>query len=322
MDQVGNKRGSDDDDDISPSPKRRRSQQVLTRTSSGKLILKPRAASDRSNPSDRDQLVRVAKETLSVLPGLLITRPDVNSHGFLCDGKQVDRLDQSFCPRLPKTKVRVINSDTIEAALQLPRRSSERPICVLNMANSIRAGGGFRKGALAQEEALCYRSSLSFTLKMRHYPIPDKASIYSPTVLVIRDSLANGHELLDCRDPSQLPVISVVSAAAIYKPDTKFAAAIAGDVYARGDDRSLMREKMRIVLRTAIRNKHRKIVLGAFGCGAFENPLKEVCTLWAAVLKELEFSGGWWEKVVFAVLSRPGEPNFPEFHHVLDGLEV
>ncbi|EXJ85983.1 hypothetical protein A1O1_06352 [Capronia coronata CBS 617.96] len=324
-----NKRGSDhdDDDDYKPSPpKRRRSQRVLTRTPSGQLISKP-PASGPPKPFDRDQLAYTARETIRLLPGLLITRPDAKPDGFLCQKHQVGPLDQTFCPRLPKTKVRVINSDTIEAALQISRRSSDKPICVLNMANAIHAGGGFRKGALAQEEALCYRTSLSYSLKIRHYPIPDKAAIYSPTILVIRDSLANGHGVLDARDPSRLPVISVVSAAAIHKPKTKVLAnanlpPAMSAVYTSAGDRELMREKMRIVLRTAIRNRHRKIVLGAFGCGAFANPLKEVGDLWVSVLKDFEFAGGWWEEVIFAVLSSPKDPNFDWYHKVLHGLEV
>lgn len=326
MDTTRNKRGSDDDDDdddyILPCPpKRRRSQRVLTFTPTGKLVAKPSSALGKPEPTDRAQLAYVAKETISVLPGLLLTRPDAKPHGFLYEKNEVDPLDQRFCPNLSKIKIRVINSDTIDAALQIPRGPKDKPVCVLNMANAIHAGGGFRKGALAQEEALCYRSSLSFSLKLRFYPIPDKAAIYSPTVLVIRDGLDKGHKLLDCRAPSHLPLISVVSAAAIHKPDTKKVSATSA-VYARAADRLLMLEKMRIILRTAIKNKHRKMVLGAFGCGAFENPAEEVCSLWGSVLKEIEFSGGWWEEVVFAVLSRPGDPNFERFRKTLDGLEV
>jgi uncharacterized protein (TIGR02452 family) len=272
--------------------------------------------------------VKVAKETISVLPGLLLTRPDAKPDGYLYDKDRIAPLDQSFCPRFPKTRVRVISSDTIDAALQLGRGPSDKPICILNMANAIHAGGGFTTGALAQEEVLCYRTSLHFTLKLRFYPLPDRAAVYSPTVLVIRDSLANGHKLLDCRDPRQLPVISVVSAAAIYQPSVACKLCqpkeLSHNFYARGEDRDLMKEKIRIILRTAIKNKHRKIVLGAFGCGAFRNPPKEVACLFADVLLEPEFSGGWWEDVVFAVLNQgfAGKMNFDWFERELAGLMV
>ncbi|KIX94432.1 uncharacterized protein Z520_09818 [Fonsecaea multimorphosa CBS 102226] len=299
-------------------------QGILSFSSAGKLQTRPPTT---PKAQDRDQLVKIAKETISVLPGLLLTRPDANPDGYLYEKDAATPLDQSFCPRLPKTKIRVISSDTIDAALQLSHGPAQKSVCVLNMANAIRAGGGFKNGALAQEEALCYRTSLHFTLKLRFYPIPDKAAIYSPTVLVIRDSLANGHKLLDCQDPRKLPVISVVSAAAVFQPSLGHSPAVTNQdtskFYARREDREMMRDKMRVILRTAIKNRHRKIVLGAFGCGAFQNPPKEVARLWSEVLQEPEFSGGWWEEIVFAVLRQgSSDSNFKLFSQELDGVLV
>ena len=189
------------------------------------------------------------------------------------------------------------------------------------MANALHAGGGFKHGALAQEEALCYRSSLFFTLKLRHYPLPDLSALYSPHVLIIRASLAAGHQLLDLRDPARLPVLSVVSVAAVCIPTTKTVADGKGgqkQTYAKDNDRQLMQEKMRVVLRVAVREGHTRVVLGALGCGAFRNPNWEVAELWKKVLEEQEFAGRW-EEVVFAVL---GKENFDVFDRVLSGLRV
>ncbi|KAJ9607003.1 hypothetical protein H2200_009014 [Cladophialophora chaetospira] len=300
-------------------------QSKLAWASDGRLRARPPTT---PKSEDRDQLVKVAKETISILPGLLLTRPDAKADGYLYEKDATTPLDQSFCPKLPNTKVRVVSSDTIDAALKLHRGPHEKPVCILNMANAIHAGGGFRTGALAQEEALCYRTSLHFTLKLRFYPIPDRAAVYSPNVLVIRDSLANGHKLLDCHNPNTLPVISVVSAAAIYQPSIErklgHSNSSSYDAYARKEDRDLMTDKIRVILRTAIKNKHRKIVLGALGCGAFRNPPTEVAGLFAEVLQESEFSGGWWEDVVFAVFNQgsAGKTNFQCFERELDGLLV
>ncbi|KIX05021.1 uncharacterized protein Z518_05893 [Rhinocladiella mackenziei CBS 650.93] len=319
----------DNDDDRAPlDRKERRKSQTILKFSRQSGRLETQRPPPNRGPTQRDTLARTAEATLSVLPGLLLTRPDAKPNGFLYD--DVTPLDQQFCPNLPKTKIRVINCDSIDAALQLTvgHGPSDKPVCVLNMASATHAGGGFRNGAMAQEEAMCYRSSLAFTLKLRYYPIPERAAIYSPTVIVFRENFANGHQFFDCRDPSWLPVISVVSAAAIKDPQTGCALASPhkdkGEIYSRSSDRDLMAEKMRVILRTAIKNKHRKIVLGAFGCGAFNNPPKEVRRLWEQVLQEPEFSGGWWEDVVFAVLSDPADvpSNFFIFHKTLDGLMV
>lgn len=80
--------------------------------------------------------------------------------------------------------------------------------------------------------------------------------------------------------------------------------------------------KMRVILRSAIRNRHRNLVLGAFGCGAFANPPEEVAGMWASVLQESEFQAGWFENIVFAVLDTAGSDNFRVFESALDGLQI
>lgn len=312
----------DEKDDESPKPPRAKARQTMLSFSNGKLETKMPLVNPvhRSDPR-RTGLAAVASETLTLLPGLLATRPDISTEGYLCEKDKVSRLDQKFCPKMPSVKVKVINSDTIDAALSLRRTPSSAPVCVLNMANAQHAGGGFKHGAMAQEEALCYRSSLYFTLKLRHYPMPDLSAIYSPTVLVFRNNSNNGHTLMDLRVPADLPVIGVISAAAVCQP--KLTKNASGDpIYANASDQLLMIRKMRIILRTAIRNKHRKMILAAFGCGVFGNPPEEVARMWKSVLLEPEFAGGWWEEVVFAVLDGGKLHNFTAFQKVLDGLVI
>lgn len=210
--------------------------------------------------------------------------------------------------------------DTIDAALSLPA-GEPRPVAVLNMANARTPGGGWLHGALAQEEALCYRSSLSMTLHDKHYPIPERSVIYSPSVMIIRSNLRDGSQLLDFRDPSQLPIISVLSCAAICQPQLRRDSR-GNDLYRDPKDEELTLEKMRAVLRAAIRNGHRQIVLGALGCGVFGNPSREVALMWKQVLREQEFQGGWWRDVVFAVLPGGKTDNYTIFQAELDGRKV
>ncbi|KAL8672882.1 MAG: hypothetical protein Q9224_007549 [Gallowayella concinna] len=194
------------------------------------------------------------------------------------------------------------------------------------MANAKWAGGGWIKGARAQEEAICYRSSLYLTLKHRYYPMKDKAAIYSPRVVVIRDSMEKSHRLLDLARPDDLPVVSVVSMAAVRDPRLLRRVSDGQETYAGAADRELMRAKIRMVLRIAAARGHRQLVLGALGCGAFGNPRGEVVRLWKEVFLEPEFGGGWWKDVVFAVLDSSNDPdadsNYGGFFRGLHGLEV
>lgn len=295
-------------------------QTLLSFASNGHLSTRrPLANPTKRSDAARKPLKEIAVETKSLLPGLLTTRPDVPEKGFIYKDGDAPILDKKYCPSLPATKVRVINSDSIDAALMLSASATNtRHPCVLNMANANSAGGGWQHGALAQEEALCYRTSLSRTLKHHYYPLPDKGGIYSPYVLVIRDNMKSGHDLLDLTNTVALPVIAAISVAAVCMPQTT---ADANGVlkYRLSQDMRLMEEKMRVILRIAAKNGHRQLVLGAFGCGAFANPKEEVAKMWASVLKEAEFSGGWWSDVVFAVLD-DGRGNLQTFKNTLDGM--
>ena len=286
-----------------------------------------------SSPSSRHSvlLAQVAAETKAVLPNVLELTPNAPSKGTLYRLDDRFRLDHKHNPRFQPTKIRVLNADSIDAALSLCSRTAvtdptpdSKPVLILNMANAYHSGGGWEQGALAQEEALCYRSSLSFTLKIRFYPIPEFGGIYSPTVVVIREGMAQGHKLLDLTKPEDLPVVSCVSVAAIRDPDIVRDTA-GRERYRRSRDRDTMKEKMRVVLRIAARTRHRVLVLGALGCGAFGNPNVEVAQCWKEVFKEREFGGGWWE-TVFAVMEEGGQTdgngNFGLFWRGLDGVEV
>lgn len=275
--------------------------------------------------SQRQSLVDVARETKKLLPSILSTRPDLPPKGYLYE--KTEALAPKYCPHFRPTRIRVVNADTIDTAVSLTESTAttttdKKHVCILNLANAHSAGGGWLHGALAQEEALCYRSSLSFTLKLRHYPLPDNGGIYSPFVAVIRESMADGHKLFDLSQPNRLPAVSAVSVAAIDRPKVTNG----GTNYARKEDRELMKAKMRAVARMAAFNGHRRVILGALGCGAFANPNEEVADCWAEVLGEAEFGRGWWEDVVFAVLDdgggKDGKGNFGTFFRRLDGMMI
>ncbi|CAF9942416.1 hypothetical protein IMSHALPRED_003666 [Imshaugia aleurites] len=280
-------------------------------------------------PTRSVMLAHTAAETKALLPNVLKTTSKAPADGILCHPGNLSRLGSRSCPRLPQTAIRVLNADTIDAAIDLSTPTvfhlPKKPVLVLNMANAHHSGGGWLHGSLAQEEAMCYRSSLSFTLKFKHYPIPEAGGIYSPTVVVIRENMSSGHGLKDLSKPDDLPVFSCVSVAAIRGPAV-VKDAPGNERYKRTSDREYMKEKMRVVLRVAAVNGHRELVLGALGCGAFANPRGEVVGCWKEVFTESEFQGGWWEQIVFAVMesggTKDGSDNFGVFYKGLNGMMV
>ncbi|RYO85182.1 hypothetical protein DL766_005049 [Monosporascus sp. MC13-8B] len=273
------------------------------------------------------------------------------------------------------TVVKVLNEDSLDAAIVMAESLARQPatpttttttattgegaadtdaedgrnrrVAVLNLASERTPGGGWLSGAVAQEEALCYRSSLSLSLHRAYYPLAPRSAIYSRDVVVVRSSMGSGHRLLlphtpqapqapGTPTPQRLPVVSVVSVAGVRKPEVEEIAAATGDGAGRGQrgrgermfrhaaDRDLTRDKMRLALRVAAAEGHELLVLGALGCGAFGGPPDDVARCWLGVLEEPEFAGGWFREVWFAVLDRDGRPggNFDVFERVLGGREV
>ncbi|KIW04254.1 uncharacterized protein PV09_04559 [Verruconis gallopava] len=288
-------------------------------------------------------LSETAKETLGALPPILKALPNINARkGFLIRSNELEPLQplQSEAFKLPSGKAgfvtQVLNDDTLDVAIRLTReKTSPARVLVLNLASDITPGGGWLKGSLAQEESICYRSSLYLGLPKGVYPLPKQSAVYTPDVIIVRDAFGAGHQLIQ-KEPSELDVISVVSVAAIRRPEVMKAQKVYDgeiamrETFAREGDRELTKTKMRTILRIAGKYEHTHLVLGALGCGAFKNPTEEIAYCWREVLAEKEFEGGWWEKVVFAVLDkgsdgdnagRGGEGNFGTFERILGDVE-
>lgn len=112
-----------------------------------------------------------------------------------------------------------------------------------------------------------------------------------------------------------LPVISV---APIQRPKLD----APGQAYLFPQEKELMKEKIRIVLRIAAAWGHRDLCVGAFGAGpSFRNPVCELARMWKDVLfSEPEFKGAFCN-IVFAIESE-ASPEFEAFKLELDPSNV
>ena len=193
-------------------------------------------------------------------------------------------------PRPPAIEV------TDESSLAATRRLGGDVAC-LNFTSARNAGGGFRNGAQAQEESLargsaiypCLLAAGDFYAYHRAQPslLYSDRVIYAPEVPVFRDDKGT---LLPAAYPVTFLTAAAPNRAAIAREQPHLLAEVPG-VLARRAAR---------VLRIAAAHGHRRLVLGAWGCGVFGNDPVVVADAFATALA----AGPWFERVVFAGLDR------------------
>jgi len=183
------------------------------------------------------------------------------------------------------TLATLVVADTLEAASNLHTRNLEAPphrrprIAILNMASPLRPGGGVLSGATSQEESLCRRTTLYPSLKDEFYRLPELGAIYTPDVLVFRldDDLA-----AKSNDKKDWFFIDVVTAAMHRLPEVDGCGR--EQKYAEDRDREATVKKMMAVMQIVKDKRVGQVVLGAWGCGAYGNPVGEIARAWRKVL--------------------------------------
>ncbi|KAB8069345.1 hypothetical protein BDV29DRAFT_182911 [Aspergillus leporis] len=298
---------------------------------------KSHATHDAQAARQREILQATARETIYVSRKILRQLPDIDAYySRKFSSETLLRLNPVMCPTHPQpATIKVVNEDTLNAAIDLwQKHLGKGTPAIVNFANRHNPGGGWMNGAVAQEEAICYRSSLGLSLTASHYPLATNEALYTPDVLILRRDMASGHSLLVPEIPvDKLPVVSALTVAALFHPKVrtfdmrKFSHELGlqrrdKHVFHHDKDRNITKAKMRLVLRIAAEHGHDQLVLGALGCGVFANPPEDVAHCWLEVLREDEFWGNWWREVVFAVYDPTNNGNYEIFNQVLSGKKV
>lgn len=219
------------------------------------------------------------------------------------DGRMLldENIPQYFGEKL--CEIDVTCEDSFAAARRL-----ENPL-VMNFANAHSAGGGFRLGANAQEEALCRCSTLYASIassqagRMYRYnnthvsAVESDYMLLSPEVCVFRDEHCT---LLE--KPFTAAVITLPA------PNRRGAAMLAPKKLIA----ETMTRRIRIMLRIAAKHGYRDLVLGAWGCGAFGNSPEDVSGYFRNILIDEEY-GRCFDRVVFAIYGKPDGRNVTAF---------
>lgn len=220
-----------------------------------------------------------------------------------------------------KNIIEFFNGTTNQAIQYYKKENNDYNIVALNMANSHEPGGGYLRGATAQEEELCRTSPFLYASIANKQTINQfynnwgdnwhNRILYTRDTLFIReDSISGNYDLLKS---SQQYTCSIVTAAApdmnrifyknIQQHEHDIKKMIKQIYYAPFiiDDNSQM-----INLEQHIIKKQNILILSAWGCGAFSPTINHesysalIAKYFYDVLKEI---GGDYKKICFAIIS-------------------
>jgi uncharacterized protein (TIGR02452 family) len=176
---------------------------------------------------------------------------------------------------------------------------------VLNFASYKNAGGGFTKGSCAQEESLCMESYLfnvlrSFQLKFYEFNgerlkrgLYTDAAIYTPEVLFLKGDAVKYCDVLTCAAPNNSLRFKYHS-------------------FTEEENTAALKQRIEFVRNIIESSGVDVAILGAWGCGVFQQDAREVATLFKEAFSQTNLS-----RVVFAVpCSEHSKENYEAFADV------
>ena len=204
--------------------------------------------------------------------------------------------------------VTVVDKDSVTAVLERGRGlASACDLAVLDFASFTSPGGGYDRGAWAQEEALCASSFLYNVLAEKRDWYGENrrrfinCNLYRNRALVVpkvRFERDGYHSYAD-----------VIVAAAPNARRAREEYHVSEDALA-----AALRDRIRLVMAIADDLGHEKLVLGAFGCGAFG---WDAATVAEAFRTELASGSHVAREVVFAIPRGRFDENLEVFSHAL-----
>ncbi|MCR5748213.1 MAG: TIGR02452 family protein [Lachnospiraceae bacterium] len=214
--------------------------------------------------------------------------------------------------------VYVEDNDTVETALNV---YNGKKMALLNFANAYHPGGGVLRGAIAQEEDLCRATSLYPVLNckenrsrfydkhlMHRSAYGTSDILYSPGIIILKVKELD-YELLPKEEMIQVDVITCAAPQFNHKLDDD-----APDIVKERLRQAHINRGKRII-ECAVKNEVEVLILGAFGCGAFNNDPHIVASAYRELM--LAYSH-YFDRVEFAIYCRENErTNYDVFREII-----
>ena len=215
-------------------------------------------------------------------------------------------FDETNPPRLTMFKdvISVINTDSVSAVVEYSKLGKT---CVLNMASYKRPGGGVYNGARAQEECLFRCSNLIHVVPTSLYPLEVNEALYTKEAIFFKD------KDYDYMEPVVCDVITI--AAINLNENAKY-----DPVQNITEYRKITKDKIRLMVSLAAQNGVKNLILGAWGCGVFNNDPTTMSQYFSEVLVGEGYSVDF-DNIVFAIINDHNSVgnNFDIFNNHFNG---
>jgi uncharacterized protein (TIGR02452 family) len=219
-----------------------------------------------------------------------------------------------------KPEISITPESTLEAMQRLSKEGSAGKVVVLNFASARNPGGGFLGGSEAQEESLARSSALyaSQTLCPDFYAYhrAESDTFYSHRMIVSPGCPVFRNDEGDLLEEPYFPTIITAPA-----PN-------AGAVKRNLPDKAhrittVLRDRAKLLFNLAAHLQTDTLVLGAWGCGVFQNDPATVAAVFAELLDPAISTSWGFRQVVFAILSPSlSSPIFAAFQDRLNPLHL
>lgn len=235
-------------------------------------------------------------------------------------------------PMFDETNIYLTSNTVIETARKLAKENPAGTVGILSFASATNPGGGVTYGSKAQEECICRSTPLFEVLQMEtfkkgYYDVhrEEKNGAYSDRIIYVPHMtvMKSDEPIWDSKrkmarlfsyDPKDRFEVSVISAAA---PNLRALKEVPDGVIA-----GIMHSRIVRILEVAYANGIDNLVLGAFGCGVFQNDPYKVACIFDDCLNEEDSHGevrkSHFKNVVFSVRANGKYEieNYEGFHQV------
>lgn len=205
----------------------------------------------------------------------------------------------------------------------------DKKVCVHNFASATNPGGGITKGSSAQEECLCRCSTLYFNLNTSDMwsgfysphrsiqdPIHNDDCIYTPDVTVFKTDTAEP-KLMPEKDWYKVNVVTCAAPNLRLMPSNAMNSGD-GNQRVKLSDQELYElhvKRLSRILDVVVAAGNEVVILGAFGCGAFENNPEVVARASKCVVEKYR---NCFETIEFAIYCSPrDEQNYNIFKSII-----